>query len=982
MAIRGQEVELLGDGIRADSPTKGAFALNMLYRRNSWEVRRGFGQVTELDTTMRAGRQGTFNDKWGYVDHLGSYGMITSFGHEQIVSAFTAKVWSGDRTFTNTVGATTQHLTNQQLSAWIQIYVVSIYDLTTGDRWEEPIFRHTAEFGKTTTSALEMPDWHGNYESWWRTDVSLQPTAPPIYGQDAPSSFLEDRQDWVVVSERGQEFFFTELDDILYLGNDDTGLLAYIPSIFRGRRRGKNGLSRLGRDKQAYSVYDRSWAPPYSESSVVINAVASDGPFSDGITYLTKSEFPAPSCAGHIGGRLVLSEGRTLYFSDVGYPTSIAADNVVVVPSEGEVTAMVEHGGNLIVFTDTETWYYQPSSGFVVSAGRLVRIAEGIGCLGSGAIVKDADLVWMDKRGVYAMTGNLTPRKVSEPIEPFFNDYISNPVTDYFVANGELPNPVPDQTAIGIRRVGSPVGAYSRELQCVLFSIPERNVMLCFGEGGWSVWSTETMVTNPDPAVVGSTANIERPWPVAFDSGLYLVGSLPPDQEGEVMDTNLFPILGDIKSRSYYILEYGRGGGIDRSVEAVEDYRQVRGFWRSTHEDSTTLAPVNSDHYIYAGKPIPIPQGMGIGDLSTPANVSPTTDAVDGAVWVPIDMVLGYRNSVNGFVRGDHPNKIVITMSYDNANWAPIPTAIVSSDVQFFLPPERVPSRLAWTVTDATPNITITFDPVGIPASLNTWTFYPILALQHRQLNRLVYIPFKPTTTTTTIGPKLQITSATIEQTSRPGACDLRAFFWDQTNLLAQRHEDNDVAQAVDWAYKSGPVGTEDGVQVKGRGLYMDVVSRGTAAPTHRLHENWPFGLLNILSAPDAKGWSSQVIDVASPQPPPATGPVYPASVTNASSKNTIRTRYARNTTTALTDNTFNTTNGPVYGTPGAGMGASNAELVGDEELSQLAVSDSVRGQSFTYMVWGSIQNKAERIVLGSVKAVMRVLGGKHRRGR
>ena len=54
MAIRGQEVELLGDGIRADSPTKGAFALNMLYRRNSWEVRRGFGQVVELDTTMGA----------------------------------------------------------------------------------------------------------------------------------------------------------------------------------------------------------------------------------------------------------------------------------------------------------------------------------------------------------------------------------------------------------------------------------------------------------------------------------------------------------------------------------------------------------------------------------------------------------------------------------------------------------------------------------------------------------------------------------------------------------------------------------------------------------------------------------------------------------------------------------------------------------------------------------------------------------------
>ena len=53
-----------------------------------------------------------------------------------------------------------------------------------------------------------------------------------------------------------------------------------------------------------------------------------------------------------------------------------------------------------------------------------------------------------------------------------------------------------------------------------------------------------------------------------------------------------------------------------------------------------------------------------------------------------------------------------------------------------------------------------------------------------------------------------------------------------------------------------------------------------------------------------------------------------------------------------------------------------------DEEIGQLAVSDSVRGESFTYMLWGSIQNKAERLVLESARAVMRVLGGKHRRGR
>ena len=106
-----------------------------------------------------------------------------------------------------------------------------------------------------------MPDWHGHYETWWRNEVELVGTR---YVTTAPGSILEDRQQWLLVNEDAEQFFFTELDDILYFGNKDTGLLAYIPSIFRGRRRGGNNLSTLERDKQVTTVYDRSWSPPYS----------------------------------------------------------------------------------------------------------------------------------------------------------------------------------------------------------------------------------------------------------------------------------------------------------------------------------------------------------------------------------------------------------------------------------------------------------------------------------------------------------------------------------------------------------------------------------------------------------------------------------------------------------------------------------------------------------------------------------------------
>ncbi len=958
MAIRGQEVELLGDGIRADSPTKGAFALNMLYRRNSWEVRRGFGQVVELDTTMGAIYSNQEARRWGYLKHLGSYLMTTSFGHEQIISVFLSSVLSGDRQ-----PDTTTPINNSTLSQTSSIYIVDIYDITTGDRWEEPVFRHTASFGDAATSRLPMPDWHGHYETYWRQKEVISASA--IF-PTSPDSTLEDRQEWLIAGEPAEPFFFTEMNDVLYLGNKDTGVLAYIPAVFRGRRRGAGGLSTLGRDKQVYTVYDRSWAKPYSESSVLINAVAVDGPFSEGITYLSRSEFPSPKGGANIGGRLVLFEGTNVYFSDVGYPTSIAADNVMSVPSEGNITAAREYNGNLIIFTAAETWYYQPSAGFAATAGRLVRISEGAGCLGNEAItVADGALVWMGPKGVYALSNNLQVETISEPIEPFFTDFITNPVTNYFVAAGELSNPLPDQAASVFSLVGQVTAAYSQKLDSVMFCIPERNAILYFGAGKWSLWSTETMVTTSNPAAVGVTRNIESPWLMTSEEGIYLVGSLPQDGTGETLTA--VSSSDNTRSRPYYILKYGRGGAVDRSVEAVEDYRKVIGRWRSVDEKSTAITPAASDHYLYVGKPIPIPEGTVLGPIG--GTTSDAANAVDGSMWVPFSIVPGYMSTAGTYTFGA-VQAMSISFTFDNTNWQPVLLPAPSANVQFFLPPERQPTLAGWTVQFAAPNtINITFTGAG-----GAWLFQPNLALQKRQLNRLLYIPFRPTTNATTIGPNITLTAKTIQDATAANHT-MRAFLWDQTRILADRHEDNDVAQSVDWAYKSSPVSVEGRVQVKGRGLYMDVLSHGPAAPTHRLAENWPFGLLNVVSAPDTKGWSSQIIDMVNTK--------YPASVKSNANVGTLRTRYAQSSAVPLTSLTFNSAdaNPPFWGDI-VNPQAKNPVIVGDEEVGQLAVSDSVRGESFTYMLWGSLQNKAERIILESARAVLRVLGGKHRRGR
>ena len=96
MATKAQEVQVLRDGIQANAPTPGSFALNMLHSNNCWQVREGFGQVTQFDTEMSAIFHGYTNSEWGFSKHLGSHLIMTGFGNLQMLSVFLAKVISSE----------------------------------------------------------------------------------------------------------------------------------------------------------------------------------------------------------------------------------------------------------------------------------------------------------------------------------------------------------------------------------------------------------------------------------------------------------------------------------------------------------------------------------------------------------------------------------------------------------------------------------------------------------------------------------------------------------------------------------------------------------------------------------------------------------------------------------------------------------------------------------------------------------------------
>ena len=177
MAVKYEEVDVLGGGIVYDKPTKGSFALNMLRRYGAWEVREGFGQLAQFDTLMPHPVDST-STSWGHQKHLGSYLMTTDFGHRQIISVLKSK--------NNTAES-------EKRNQFLNLYVVSIYDITTGERWEEPLYRHTSETGLNKD---DLPTRHGIYET----------------------GLYNDYQSWVSGNSESP-FFFAEIGDSLYFAS-------------------------------------------------------------------------------------------------------------------------------------------------------------------------------------------------------------------------------------------------------------------------------------------------------------------------------------------------------------------------------------------------------------------------------------------------------------------------------------------------------------------------------------------------------------------------------------------------------------------------------------------------------------------------------------------------------------------------------------------------------------------------------------------
>lgn len=940
------ETEILTDGCKLESPTKGSFAMNMLFRRNAWEARRGFGQFAQRSSTFGL-PSSTGNlpvspvTNTSLETHHGSHLMVTNFGHEQIISVFSGVV--------NTSNVL-QAPNTRPGSLNIRVYTVHIDDITDGTHWEVPLYRHTSDAkgeGKLEISTsfdafftTPLADMHGNYE----TDKDF------------------DRQSWKRAERQETPFVFAEFQDVLMMSHPSGGLWAYIPGTFQDYTQRKSATT------------DAFWhepAPPYSESSMVVQVeMAGTGPLADeGIVYLLPSDFPPPSAMAVLGSHMAYARGRTIYFSDQGYPASVRDGMSIVISSEHPITAIEEQLGNLTIWTEKETWLYYPPSSSPdgnIAGGSITRVSDSIGCLAPNCVVKaKQNMFWMDANGIYRTTGNLSISPVSDNIAPFFTDFVTNPMTSYFVDSGTS-SPVatadantPD-TTIKIDPRGAHL-TYNPKLNALFATFPKEREMWVLTGGKWAYWSLESSVHTTGAGVpdVQVTRRIQSPWLVSGLDTLALIS-------GPISKTNTdanptFQV--STVAADYQVLIYGRGGTLDRSVDD-EDMSVASESWLRVGAGGGAGRIPRHNVTIYLERPIPVPRGYKF-----PGN-EPIVDSKE-IWWLPISFVaprvaLTPASGVSAWS---------CVFAFDNVNWKPVLiTAGATGDIDFQLPSERIASAAGYaygagaagtrvTLTAAN-TVTVQFTaPAGIPIVFNEDRVTPLL-----------YIPMERLTAAGVRGMGIAPTG-TPSFTSNGVAVNSSMLVWERWfRGTPDAAFENNVARPVDWCYKSDHVGLKGDNLLKARGLFTRLLSHGSGSLTDALNSNWPYGLFNVILSSDRKGWMSQIVDW---------------NVSDTTGDDAIMPRFNKNTTRLrvrdvagvmkLKNFAASTVSaGLTYGQ--TGVDNAGDYLIDDEEVSIVATSDSVKGGSFSYMVFGFMQNRAQVLKIESIMAELRVLGGSRRR--
>lgn len=937
MATLAPEVELFTGGLDATGASKGRFLQNIFWRNGAMEVRPGFGQIGQVDAALRCppsqGLRNQLPHSYGPHAVLAAQAFVTSFGHVQIVSLVVS------------AGLDADSATRSGKGCWQPYYSLHIFDTTTRRAWEEPLMVQTSRY---SDQANPMPYWRGTLESnydilfggYLRGDIEGSPTVipDPAFAQGA---------------------FMCEFDDSIVFGSPAIGLWCYKPADFLQPP-----------EQQRELTLRLEYHCRRSESACVFKIVPSSGAYRANYSYLDAAGFPTPVDACSFNGSLAIADEQAVYFSDPGRPNCIIGLNILSVASDNPITAITEVNGQLLIWSATETYLFTPGSG-LPSEGTLTKISNNVGCIGARAKTKvGGGVAWCGSTGVFSNNGSIGIKEMTNGLLPLFNSQVSNPWSNFSVANGatglagDQPRSFYDLSDVrGINMALDP----NNDL--LFLSVPAHRGVWILQGGSWAFWSFESMINEAED--VQTMHNIINAQITTANGQVFAVGGAEqytPDDK-TVKGRSEVPV--NDPTRSIYFLEWQHGGGVDRTVDKTEDNRRFAGWYEAfgSIADDADDKPV-----FWIGKPVLLPKGY-MGLVSADAAV---TDA-NPAYMVPIYLSPA---KVSG---SSTPSNFHLSFDFDDSHWKPF-TRGATAEIAFVLPPERGGAYEGFGMGAPVANVAEvrvydlagTADPNGSRVKIyfsgtngaGLWTCKPNLNLNPRFQNPILYLPFRRTSLTINDTVMSMGISVNASSTTNHGGTTISGttFVWHEPSVQ-NRHDNDDVCQPIDWCFKSEQIGEGQGNQIKARGLYIRVVQHGKGLDNNFVA--WPWGLLNATVGSDWKDWSSQIIDYTN------------GSIKVLAKDPSLRSRFRDSSgSTTISQRIFDSTDAtpPAWGDSGDPQ--SGNFLIDDEQFDTVTLSDDVRGEFVSWMLFGHCRDRAERLVLHSCKAAVRPVAGRRRNGR
>ena len=917
MAAPRQEISIIKEGMQLTDPYNNqVFIQNLFKNRGLYETREGFGTLMEFNAPLTARSVEDNNTEFGLRKHLGSFSFLTEFGHEQIISVFLARGWTGYKASGDT--------------DYVDYYCVNIYDATTDTFWQEVLYGHTSEQNKENQ---DTNFYKGFLEA-----------RPPLLNYNGVKVAVD------------LDFYFVEYLNKVYFGSPEAGVFVYNPANFIQNR-----------DKRINNLNNRNhnWdqlTNQYGETSLITPVSFKNGQFSEFYAYVTDDELKGVVDIDAIDGRLVYASGRTIYFSDIGVANAIIGDNSFTFHEmRSTITAIKTFNQMVIVWSQDQTFIYQPSQGALLSGGRSVEVHSEIGCIGPNAILFRANRVfWVDPNGVYSTGTGFTAEELSAPIKHFFTDSTVNPFIHYFTATGFVGTD-PDSPDFVYRFRDYIAGAhltFDEVYEQLIFVVPKLNIAWIF-KSGWYLWSfTSIVASEGEDYVVNGAANISEPWITATQSKTFAVGGGIDKQVQHVSEDRGVPTTTNIGvSRSFRLFEWTRGGALDGSTRDFDEGRRQIGFYEDQGE----------------------PQDLDIWfDPLVKWGNKVSADPTQGTVYSEEDdlwyLPIYFTVNTDGH---HHILAFEVEFTYDTTKYQTLPwTGALDNSIRFMLPTERAvnysgysPGAVSPTaeVTDTAGSVVIKFD-ANIPfAALET--SLPYSALNRYNKNPIIWIPFKKIGRTGSGNAqssliKEVVTSDYTWGLVAPGTTETTTFkhIWNPGYYYLETTDTRTTG--IDWIYKSEQIGIEGQDQIKARGSYSLINSRGVGQPI----KTWLYGPWNTVAGSDYKDYVTQLVDVTDTN-------VDRAALVEFANKNSIRTRFKP---AGLEDRLMGVS--ALYGDntdPNEGN-----YLVDVEEIDTIATSDSVRGESVSYTFFGFMLDKASKLNIREVKVAMQAVAGRRRRGR